>query len=683
MIAWLAPVGGLALLAGVPVMVHLLSRRTQRERPFPALRLLQKVVGGRARVSALREKLALLARMLALIAMLIAASAPVWRGTWTSSGAPAVIVLDGSASMHQRSGGTSAWTRGVGVANQLADKLSPRPILLLISGTPLRRSAATADTDNGALRALLTSTSPSWSSGTLDSGIAAGLEALSHGGDLYAITDGSRSALAGVDPSAFPAEIAWHHVVVAGGENNCAIRAVVIEPGTAVVGRPLRVSAEVVNHATRPARLTVRCTIGGQALEQELELAPGTSGALDRSFTPLQAGPLAIEAAIVAGNDDDALAEDDRRNGSIIVAAGRPLRLYTDTDPSDQSACAKPLLAAAAAAGLSTSVRPGAALPGDLTDGDSALLVVTAGLAQADAGGALLEHLRRGGVWLQVTTSDADARLVASGVGGPATPGALVDLSSRSHGLRLGEQHLNHPLSSGLHGREPLLARLEAWRYRPAVPTAGSTVLLAWADGSSALALKPVGPGWWIQLGIGPADGDSTLAALEVLPLIMAHLAEVGGVRKIADAAVACGTSVRGNQATFLASSFLPATESNSLVGSGKIQGTIQGTSGTVRLDLPGTWLVDDKPRAVAIPAAEADLRQTSGNRNPKPGGSGAHENSRTAIGQASDQPLWPWFLLAALALFSVELLLVGGLAGGVVAQSRATASVREVSRPA
>ena len=654
MIAWLAPVGGLALLAGVPVVVHLLSRRTQRERPFPALRLLQKVMGGRARVSALREKLALLARMLALISVLIAASAPVWRGTWTSSGAPAVIVLDGSASMHQRSGGTSAWTRGVGVVNQLADKLSPRPVLLIISSTPLRRSGAIPDTDNGALRSLLTSTTPSWSSGTLDSGIAAGLEALGHGGDLYAITDGSRSALAGVDSSAFPAGIAWHHVVVDGGQGNRAIRALAIEPGTALVGRPLRVSAEVVNNSAVPAHLTVRFTLGGQALEQDLELAAGATGALDRSFTPLHAGPLAIEAAIVAGNDDDALAEDDRRSGSILVAAGRPLRLYSDTDPTDQSACAKPLLAAAAAAGLTTSVRPGAALTADLTDGDNSLLVVTAGLAKADAGAALLEHLRRGGVWLQVTASDADARIVASGLTAPATPGALVDLSSRSQGLRLGEQHLNHPLSSGLQGREPLLARVEAWRYRPAVPTAGSTVLLAWADGSSALALKPVGPGWWVQLGIGPADGDSTLAALEVLPLIMAHLAEVGGVRKITDAAVACGTSVRGNQAT--------APDSTVVSGSG----------GTVRLDLPGTWLVDGAAHAVAIPAAEADLRQTPSNGTDA-GGAGAAENGQTAIGQASDQPLWPWFLLAALALFSAELALVGGLVTQRTAFSTAT----------
>ncbi len=659
MIAWLAPVGGLALLAGVPVIVHLLSRRTRRERPFPAVRLLQRATGGQAKISALREKLALAARMLALIALLIAASAPVWRGTWTGSGKPAVIVLDGSASMHQRSGGTSAWTQAVGAANQLADRLAPRPVLLIVAGTPSRRSSALPEADRGALRALLSSSTPSWSSGSLDSAVANGLEALGAGGDLYAITDGARSALASIDPAAFPTGVAWHHVIVDGGRTNRALRAISVEPGIAVVGRPLHISAEVVNHAAVAASLTVRLTVGGQVSEQSLELPAGGSAQVDRTITPDHAGALALNAAIVAGNDGDSLTEDDQRSGSITVTAGRPLRLYTDADPSDQGACAKPLLAAATAAGLAVTVRPGAALITDLTDGDRSLLVVTAGVARAEAGGALLEHLRRGGLWLQVTASDADARLTASGITAPATPGAVVDLSTRSRGLQLGEQHLNHPLCTGLLGREPLLARLEAWRYRPAVPTAGSTVLLAWADGSAALALKPVGPGWWVQLGIGPADGDSTLAALELLPLIMAHLTDVGGPGRLADAAVACGTPVRGATATLPDG---PFATGNSL---------INGHSGTVRLDLPGIWLVDGAPQAVAIPPAEADLRQTPGAAPGAAPGAGA-DSTATALRQASDQPLWPWFLLSALLLLSAELALAGGLAKPVAAAAAA-----------
>ena len=651
MITWLAPVGGLALIAGLPLAIHLLSRRVRRERPFPAIALLARAMGGRAHLSVLRERLALLVRTLMIIALLLAAAAPLWRaansGT-AGAGAPAVIIIDASASMRQRVGATAAWSAAIGAANRITDELAPRPVLLLVAGTPLRRSAPQPETDRGALRALLAEAQPGWGSGSLDAAIAAGSSALSdlRGGDLYVITDGSRSALAGVDPEALPSDSHWHHLAVSGGSANCAVRAIAAEPSSGRVGQPLHLRAEVANFGSEAVELSLRFDVGGVTTDHRLSISAGSSASAERTVTPEHVGQLDLSAVIVSqssGTDSqasgaDALPEDDRRHGTVTVVPGASLQLYSDADITDPSGVVKPLLAAAHAAKLQVSTKPGADLS-ELRDSDGLALVVTAGLAQADAGPALVEHLRHGGVWLQVTATDHDARLTAAGIDPPSIPGALVDLTSRPRGILLAARRLDHPLTAGLLGREPLLARLEAWRYRPAPPQAGATVLLAWADGSAALALRPVDPGWWIQIGISPADGDTSLAALEMLPLIMAHLSDVAGARRLADAAVPCGAARRAQRC------FDPA-------------GTLQpGTDGSVRLDRPGRWLLDDVAVAAAIPASESDLRVSSSTTDET-----GPRSAAIIIAAIGDRPLWPWCLLAALIFLMIELLVVGGL---------------------
>ncbi len=671
MIAWLAPVGGLAVLAGVPLAIHLLSRQSRRERPFPALALLFRASGGRARISALRERLAMMARILALIALLLAASAPVLRTTWSTPGAPVVVVIDASASMRQRVNAASAWTAAIGTAGRLADELAPRPLQLLVAGVPLRRSAPKPESDRGSVRALLADAQPGWGAGSLETAIAAAITTLNNRGDLYVITDGSRNALAGVDATALPSGIAWHQISVCDGSlgnANYAVRAIAVEPGSGRVGQPLNVRAEVANFSNTTAELTVRLDLGGDAREQHLSIAPGSSASFARAFTPTVAGRLDLDAAIVARDGSalgtsDALPEDDRRCGTVTVVAGEPLRLYTDADQRDQVGVARPLLAAARAAGLLVTVRPGSSIAGDLRDSDGSMLVITAGLAggspTTETGTALLEHLRHGGVWMQVTASDADARLTAAGIDPPAKPGALVDLSSKPRGLLLGARKLDHPLTAGLLGREPLLARLEAWRYRPAPPQPGSTVLLGWADGSAALALRPIGPGWWVQLGISPADGDTSLAALEVLPLVIAHLSDVGGLRRLADAAVPCDSVRRA----------ITARDP-----SGKTLGTSSETAdGSVRLDHPGRWMLDGAAVAVAIPAGESDLRPMA-EVLATPG----EHSAAAALAGLGDRPLWPWCLVAVAVLLASELLLVGGLPQRI----KPAASLRNSSAP-
>ena len=644
MIAWLAPTGGLAVLAALPVAIHLLSKRIRNERPFPGIALLTRSEGGRSKVSVLRQYLSLLVRILAIIALLIAAAMPVLRAAGLGGGSAAVVVIDASASMRQVSGGTTAFTRAIGHAGRLVDSLAGRPLLVIVAGTPGERSGPVPETDPGAARALLAKAVPGWGAGSLDSAVAAGVEALKGSGDLYVLSDGSRTALAGIDSGAMPPGIAWHPLNVDGGGTNRAITAISVEPGTVIAGRPVTIRATVVNRGPAAA-LNVHLDLAGNPSDHPLQLPTDGSLTIERTYTPEKPGTLVFTASIVGGNDGDVLPGDDQRSGSVAVRSGAPLRLFSDSDAGDAAGPAKPLLAAAQAAGLVVDQHPGQSLARDLAAADPDLLVVTAGLAGqsardlGEASAALLEHLRRGGIWLQVVVSDADALITAAGIDPPSRPGALVDLSSRNRGLGLGKMQLDHPLAAGLRGREPLLARFETWHCRPAIPLPGSTVLLACSDGSSALSLRPVAAGWWVQLAVSPADQDSNLAALEILPLLIPHLPEITGRSRLADAAVACDGTRRGGRASNPEGK--PATI----------------LEGAVRLDRPGLWRIDDLPLAVAIPAGESDLTQM-----PAGPGTEVAADPRQAISQLRDEPLWNWALLAALTLFAIELTLAGGL---------------------
>lgn len=70
---------GLAALAGVPLLVHLLRRRVGRTVEFPAVRYLERMEQEHSRELKLRHRVLLLLRILAVIALALAAARPVAR----------------------------------------------------------------------------------------------------------------------------------------------------------------------------------------------------------------------------------------------------------------------------------------------------------------------------------------------------------------------------------------------------------------------------------------------------------------------------------------------------------------------------------------------------------------------------------------------------------------------------
>ncbi len=645
MISFLAPPAlGAAVLAALPIAIHLLTSRAATQRSFPALAFLRRAHAGTARRGRLRDLLVLIARMLLILALVAALAAPVARMVG-GSGAPVVVIIDASASMQQRHQGAVLWDHAIGTAARLSDELAERPVLALVAGSPLQRSGLVPTLDRGGYRALLATAKPGWGAGANDQALALALGLLTGGGDIYLIGDGSRGVVSGIDPQAMPPGVVLHLVEAGGGGDNQAVRSIGLEPGVAVRGRPCTLRADVVNHGVTVVTLEVAVTLGDERRARTLTIPVGSSVTVAETFTPERAGEIPVAVAIVArdAGASDHLAADDRRDGAISVRPSLPVVIYSDADPTAVDGPLKPLLAGLGAAGLAPVVLRGAQL-GELQHAvDDLAVVMTVALAQPPTDGrALSAHLLGGGALLQVLVSDADAALggALGGIDPPLLPLPPVDLGDRRRGLALGEITLDHPLLDGLRGREPLLRQIEAWRYRPATLGVVATRLLAWEDGSVALAERRIGAGRWLALAISPADRDSNLAALEVLPLLTARLGQVLLPRSREDCALPCGTTVP---------SAVPLQAAD-----GRLIPVIDGACGLVE---PGLYRAGERLIAAAIPGLESDLRLVS----PPPGGERTRiSDGDGAIAAAATRPLWQWLLVLAMVLVLSESLLTG-----------------------
>src|SRR5437763_76667 len=116
------------LAAGVPLAIHLLTRRTRRRMDLPTLRFLQRSLAQQSRLFRLRHLLLLLLRTLAVLALVLAFLKPTINSLLGESGAEhaaVVLIIDSSASMSYTVGGSSSFARARAEALKVLEQLQP------------------------------------------------------------------------------------------------------------------------------------------------------------------------------------------------------------------------------------------------------------------------------------------------------------------------------------------------------------------------------------------------------------------------------------------------------------------------------------------------------------------------------------------------------------------------------
>ena len=120
---------GLLALAGIPLLIHWLSRRFPKKYLFSSLDDIKRTLAGRARIRNWRHLIFLALRTLALIAIVLAFLKPVTGldndGEGSVGQRHVLILVDQSQSMGHRDGNMSTWQRARIETRKLINSLDP------------------------------------------------------------------------------------------------------------------------------------------------------------------------------------------------------------------------------------------------------------------------------------------------------------------------------------------------------------------------------------------------------------------------------------------------------------------------------------------------------------------------------------------------------------------------------
>ena len=536
--------------ASVPIIIHLLNRQRDRVIDWGAMQFLD--LGKRARQKIrLNELLLMLARMALLALAALALARPFWapavkakanantRGGLGIDAPPrdVVLVLDGSASMERKSGGTTPRAEAVAWARRFVRKLRPGDsIAVLVAGERVRPLIDPPSFDPAKADAALAAIKPARGSSDLSAALAEAFRVVERtrnpGRDVIVLTDGQRSAWRPGESSRWalvrdlqkrlpvPPRI-WSIAFGAGqapdGPNG-SVGPLSVSRSLVTPGLPIAVTATLENAGPGALTRTAELFVDGQA-------APGSA----RVVGPIPAGgraPLTFQTALSAPGGhllavklvggDDALPGDDESAIPIEVASALPV-LLADGEPGLEPLSGETdfLRAALAPTGddapqvRASVVRP-ETLSAEALKGQRVVVLANVDRLGPEQVAALGAFVETGGGLLIAPGDRTDASFL-NGVGWmPARLGDLKgNASDRKTIARPAPRTFTGPLMSPFaQGEAPPLAEADFFAYRVLVPATGAAVLARLDTGDPWVVERPLGRGRVLALAT-PIDAEA------------------------------------------------------------------------------------------------------------------------------------------------------------------------------
>ena len=647
---------GLLALAGLPVLVHLLSRARPPVYRFSNIEFLRRVLRSTARLRRPKDWLLLALRTLAIFALAAAFTAPILVSNSASlpgEKSTVILLIDRSASMAAREGAASRFDAACAQAARFLDQAKPDSAnLIWIDAEP-----DAAFPEPGPNLAYLTNqlqqAKPRPEAGALTSAFDLAQRQFAKVGghrELVIISDFQASAWHDFAPAIPNNIIVRTQRVATTSPPNVAVSRLMPQPAEPVVGQDLTVLTRVRNFSAVPVRTQLTLDADGARQSQPIDLPAWGEAECAFVLRPATAGPMPISAAVEA----DAFPADDAR--FAVVHVRDSLRLALTTAPESAEAkilgkLAKSLAWLEVAPDLATSPRPDyhfiSAWSGDNP----------AGLRQAALAGTTVILRPAAACPLAAIRSLLD--VPANPVDGPLA----LDASPAGWSVIPDEGHAaNQLFRSGDFGN-PFAGN---FRERLHLPAALATLpnirpIALFADGLPALLECPTDKAsillWNLPLDPNKTDWPTQGSFLPALAEILLRTRPRSAAEPVyalpgspltwssTDPAHAGAISLLGS-----ASAPIEITESTTAGGS-LWQATPPATPGLFR------WQFSGQPiafTAVNFPDSESDLRPLE--TAPAFGKLDASNNSlvrQAALAQGL--PLWPWLALAGILFLTLE----------------------------
>jgi len=318
------------VLAGIPLVIHLIYRRRAPQVVFAATRFLKVAVRRTQRKRNIDNLLLLVLRTLLLALLAVGLAGPILKHAIGSgrAGSDVVVVLDNSLSMSAVDDSVERFSRAKEALEEVFARMGGGDLVAVIATAPPESRADAAFTaDAVELRTsaarLAVSKARGSIAGALDKAgkLLAGSTAANK--MLYVITD--------LQANAFPAKEtlsdATRAALVAvptviydcgrGKGRDLAAASVTIEDQGAVAGTPIEVTAKVTSNSPAQETVGVSLTVASERVQRRtVSLAPG--GSAEVSMSVLAQRPGALEG-FVEVETADALQADNRRYFSVLV----------------------------------------------------------------------------------------------------------------------------------------------------------------------------------------------------------------------------------------------------------------------------------------------------------------------------------------------------------------------------
>jgi len=514
--------------AAAPVIIHLILRTKPRRVVFPPLLLLL-----------------LRAAVLACIAVLIAGPRISERRRATGAYGPAavVIVLDNSGSMTCRDRDRRLIDRAKSLALQVLDSLAPSSRAAVI--TTASRQVVGALLADRKLVAQRVIDAPEGFGGQSVAGALARAETLLAGSDLarkqvYLLTD--MTARAWRDGAGMRSDCDAEVVILdcsAENPGNVAIEAIHVPRLNVPVGVEVELQA-VIKADRTGGEYSVRAELDGRAVAQKTAVLPaGAVASVRLAVRPRRGG--AVHGRVVV-ECDDTLAMDNVRY--FTLPAGEPAGMLIVRDPTTiglGGRCSFLMANAVAPAGGAAG-RPGwvrrRTITADALDGESLrdirIVMLADVSALTDTQWGRLERFVRadGSLWvvLGALASPASYNAVAAQRILPLAPGSAERLPQA---LGWQDNPPAHPMLEPFSGdANPPLSEVRCRRrFAVARVAPGATVVLRYADGVPALAVRTVAAGQVVLWNFSPVREFSNLAGLEQFAILAQRTVRLLGGR--------------------------------------------------------------------------------------------------------------------------------------------------------
>lgn len=321
-------------LAGLPIVLHLLSRRAARRVQFSDLTLL-RAVDARARPKArLREMLLMAARCVLLAALILAAAAPAFRGDAAAGGQglDLVLLLDASYSMQAHDGVRMRFDAAREAGRRLLKRLAPGDrVAVGVFDEALKAPLAWGDAR--AADAALAGAKPGWRGTDSDLALSAArqlLEAAPRGRKraVVVLGDGAEHGLRAGAPLApadgaaviglrFPA-LANSWLASAGPALDSSARAPRLEARLAASGAAASTPLDLWVGDRRAGSTAASAPAGGEG-RASLSLPPA-----DNPGAPVWAGRVAARVDALSADDELYYALSHRPSPRVLVLYADP-----------------------------------------------------------------------------------------------------------------------------------------------------------------------------------------------------------------------------------------------------------------------------------------------------------------------------------------------------------------------